>query len=512
MIDLKDPQYEIAEKIAEELELPEYTISVRGNLKDKATGKPVLAKAIQDKYLEVRGTSATTREPYIEPLRLLELLKDIAATEAEANKVEEEEDKINVQAEIEKYLERYVVDSTQKTFKQQVGQGTHTSPRHTIANQLYVEWKAAIPLDRIRQTLEYVIEKRKFAETVKLHENLAYNPEKVAETEAICHYFFQFYGIEDTPENLVMFMHWLWQLKRSVFGLLKGRYPIMLVMFGQSSIGKSSFASRGLESILRGGYAHMGMEDLKDNKECRARLGEAFVMELPELDHGDTAPNKLNELLKRRIDADYVSSRDHNLMTSGATKVSCVFLGTTNKPLAECVYDSTGMRRYWQLTCTTKTPVTTRIAEATELFGGFETVLQGIDESNELGYFEPNSDAGVKIIQQQHEYIKQDNLELYLEDRNLLPVNEMAITSEDTVLLKSWALFFADYLKWAVAGKFRVWRNIQQAREFMELKYSATFKSNFKYDGKLTKELSMFCVLRSKRDAAINAQQQTLTV
>jgi hypothetical protein len=441
-------------------------------------------------------------DPIIPLQDIFAFFKAEAVAAYEAEKQKKKEDEFDYLAYCYDTVQNYTFNSVTRTFSQFNGKGVNEIPAAHLVDQMHANLGFQVSVANLKTALNVVMREIRLKEIADLQINLSYDPTTYSEASQYIEYFLKFFGIEVSPENITMFRHWVWHVKRNVYGLPKGRYPLMLVLTGKGKIGKSSFIQRGLNNLLKGGIREMSIYALKEAKDNRAMLSSCFVMELPEMDSGDLAADELNELLKRVIEAEYITSRDHYSFDAGSSRSTAAFIGTTNRPLSEVVFDHTGMRRYWELTCTTDTAITNRLAESEELWEGLTLLFRSIDENNTNGFWDLTTETGQHIATMQAELVKKDLMELYLKEKDLIPVPTEALKNTDKVILKSWPAMFDDFVNWCEKGNYRLGRRtVASSHDFIEERHGKVFY-------KMGKEINIRCVSATSR--AKNAEQQAL--
>lgn len=472
------------------------------------------ADGLRKYILNKKGTD------FIIPVDIFELLaylQQLAIQAEEQEKQEKQEEKealkneevINVYKVCSEILEKYEINPVTRTFTETGPDGgLYEITREGIVTKIVSDLNFAIPKTHVEVATTQIVEDLRRIQVQKVRDKVAYDPAQIPIADEVVKYFFEFYGIEDTPENTVMLKHWFWHLKRSIFGLPKGRLPIFLVLVGQGKIGKSSFIQRGLKEVLEGGIREMALGDLRDPKAARAMLSGAFAMEFPDMDLAEEDPRSLNELMKRLIDADYVTTREHGQMVAGSSRVTCAMYGNANRPLPEIIYDHTGMRRYWEMRCTTKLEIANRIQESEELWQGLPVLLRSINEQDVSGYWDTNTQVGKNIVAAQAQLVKQDLIEAYFIDMDVLPLARMYSLPGETPITETWSTRYDSIERWRRKGNFRWVRSITQAKDFVIAQYGTeVFETK--------KAVCMFSwVKRSEHEAKLAkvSQQQTLNI
>lgn len=153
--------------------------------------------------------------------------------------------------------------------------------------------------------------------------------------QAIC-------GGED-PVTEAILAHFVWQVKRKVFGL-EVQYHLMPIFTGPQGNGKSTAIKR-LYKPLIDFVATPTFADLADKRHFEAFESNfiAFCDELEKADQADV------DGLKNFITADRLTARILYSTTMAEFRQNCTAIGCTNKSLATLIYDPTGMRRFFEI-------------------------------------------------------------------------------------------------------------------------------------------------------------------
>lgn len=208
-------------------------------------------------------------------------------------------------------------------------------------------------------------------------------------------------------EDINVMAHWLWMVKQK--SLLKGTvFEIMPVFYGKQSSGKST-ALRSLFNPIKDYVKQIKVHEIGDERSTPA-LSENYIMFTDEMAGALKADM---EELKRQITAQETSYRPLYTNKRLTLPQRCCFIGASNKPIVEYIYDPTGMRRFWQIDTLDKIDwKTINDINYTELW-------QGIDENREFGYLPQEVWERVALKQQQ--LVIKEPWERFLQDINLLP-------------------------------------------------------------------------------------------
>jgi hypothetical protein len=145
---------------------------------------------------------------------------------------------------------------------------------------------------------------------------------------------------------LAVMRHFIWQIKRKMSG--KGiKYPLMPVFFGPQGTGKSfniSYLLRPLEAYR----LKKSVTEIIDPRNFKT-LSENFVCFLDEMGRAEMADV---ESLKAVISDDVVSYRPLYTNRNSTVPQNTTFIGASNRDIRTLIKDPTGMRRFYQITCT----------------------------------------------------------------------------------------------------------------------------------------------------------------
>lgn len=188
------------------------------------------------------------------------------------------------------------------------------------------------------------------------------------------------FNAEVNPLHKVIIRHFIWQVKRKMLGL-DVDYHLMPVIFGPQGAGKTRAIERFLEPITKLVLRGKAVNFMDDVRELNV-LEENYVCFFDEMSRADQVNT---ENLKGKMSARTVKCRVFNTLTYVDVEQNCTFIGAANKSLIDLIYDTTGMRRFWQID-----GAQTKIQEERErnwaLIGGVNALdmWRSVDEAQDI--------------------------------------------------------------------------------------------------------------------------------
>lgn len=218
--------------------------------------------------------------------------------------------------------------------------------------------------------------------------------------------------------------HFLWTVKRRLNDK-EIVYHIMPIIYGKQGGGKS-LALHRLFKPLTNLTLELSLTEVTDPRFYFA-LNRSFVAVLDEM---AGAKKTEVESLKKQISAVYNDVRKLNTNTVTKIKQNASFIGTTNRPVSELIFDPTGARRFYEI----------RALDMLD-WGAinsidYVTLYKGIDENNERGYLETEL---VAISKDQESLIGVEELAIFLEEQNTTGGTTEISCSVVYELYKAWA-------------------------------------------------------------------------
>jgi hypothetical protein len=189
-------------------------------------------------------------------------------------------------------------------------------------------------------------------------------------------------AITGFPDSLTtsVFAHWIWMIKRKLSGKSVIDH-IMPVLFGPQGSGKTVGIQR-LIKPMQEWTLELKMNALTDDRNYYA-LEENFVVIFDELQNADRSDV---DVLKNIITTRETTARKMRTNIVDKVKQNCSFIGSTNRPVDEQIFDTSGMRRFYQVNVLPKCNW-----EAVNNIN-YEAIWQGVDENREDGYLKEVAD------------------------------------------------------------------------------------------------------------------------
>jgi hypothetical protein len=211
-------------------------------------------------------------------------------------------------------------------------------------------------------------------------------------------------GNESNVE-LVAIAHFIWSVKRK---LTKQKVidHIMPVIYGPQGGGKSEAVAALTKPLEELCYHANSVEVVTDEKYMLA-MGRYYVMIFDEMASADKADI---EKLKGQVSAKNNSVRLFHTQNVSNVVQNCSFIGTSNKPINEMIYDTTGMRRFYQLDALKKVDW-----DAINSID-YLKLWKGVDENRHRGYVEEEKEA-LKMYQAQME--AKDDITTFIEEMEI---------------------------------------------------------------------------------------------
>lgn len=232
------------------------------------------------------------------------------------------------------------------------------------------------------------------------------------------------------PLVLGVLAHWLWQVKRKLMGM-EVVYQIMPILYGPQGAGKSVALQKLLSPI-----ANLTLE-LSLTEVTDARFYFSFNTNYAAiLDEMAGARRADVEALKKQITANYNDAR--KLGTNDVVKIkqNVSLIGTTNRPVGELIYDTTGARRFFQVDILPKADWK-KINEIDYL-----ELFRGVDENRARGYIEEHL---TELSKAQEQLTGQDEITAFFDQHQINP------TSDNTKEIPC-SEFYSVYTTWCEAN------------------------------------------------------------
>ena len=146
----------------------------------------------------------------------------------------------------------------------------------------------------------------------------------------------------DDETCLAVLAHFIWQVKRKVFGL-EVQYHLMPILTGKQGTGKSYAISKHFLSPMSGFLLTPKLIELVDTNNA-AGFARNFVVFCDEMEQADRTDV---DGLKNFITTPTRTAREMYTQTQMEHEQNCTAIGCSNRSLATMIYDPTGMRRFY---------------------------------------------------------------------------------------------------------------------------------------------------------------------
>jgi hypothetical protein len=151
---------------------------------------------------------------------------------------------------------------------------------------------------------------------------------------------------KDDPVDRAVMAHFVWQVKRKLYGL-PVEYHLMPLLHGAQGCGKTTAINKLTEPLRDLCDSPGDLQMLGDSREA-FRLNRAFIMFFDEM----AKANRVDvDSLKNRITQDTLRWRALNMNRVAAGTNNATFIGATNTSLMDLIYDPSGIRRFYQVEC-----------------------------------------------------------------------------------------------------------------------------------------------------------------
>jgi hypothetical protein len=213
----------------------------------------------------------------------------------------------------------------------------------------------------------------------------------------------------ESPEDITVMTHFIWQIKRKMRELAVIDH-IMPVIFGPQGSGKTIAITKLLSPIAH--YTlNFGLEEFTDSRFA-VSLSNNYVAFFDELAGASKAEIGL---LKRQITSSENDFRHLGTNVMDKVRNRCTCIGATNTSLDLIIKDSTGMRRFWEISSQEMTD--------REIINSLDYValFKSVDETRDGGYLK---ELFPSIAQKQHELVSKCEVGLFVEELDLSPTKD----------------------------------------------------------------------------------------
>jgi hypothetical protein len=208
---------------------------------------------------------------------------------------------------------------------------------------------------------------------------------------------------KNVAETKAVLKHFIWQIKRKMFGLAVEKH-MMPVLVGLQEIGKSTIVKQIVAPIAEFSI----ITNFKDITDGRSHdLWKNYVLILDEM--GNSTQSNIEEI-KQKITGDVFNGRIMKTNNDTVIVNHTTMIGTSNKDLSRLIFDDTGMRRFFQITC--KTAFDWNITNHID----YTLLWKSIDEEGKTALSDGEIAASVRVLQNEKRY--QSLMELFFLERD----------------------------------------------------------------------------------------------
>jgi hypothetical protein len=208
------------------------------------------------------------------------------------------------------------------------------------------------------------------------------------------------------PSVVAVMAHYLWNIKRRMIGK-DTSFQLMPILFGAQNGGKS-IAVKRLLSPLNTLSQCLSLPAVIDPR-AQMSFSKTFAVIVDEM----AGAHKTDvDALKNLITATDMDIRKLHTNTVIKVKQNVNLIGTTNRPVAEIIYDPTGSRRFYEIRTLPKLDWNTINSI------NYLELWQGINENKDRGYYE---EFQKEIVAEQQDLIGLEELQVFLDFHKVKP-------------------------------------------------------------------------------------------
>lgn len=211
---------------------------------------------------------------------------------------------------------------------------------------------------------------------------------------------------EDREIFHMMFKHWGWQTKRKILQR-QVKYHNWTNLMGASGLGKTTAILKICKPLEDVTSTTTICKLFQDTKEIK-RLTENYILIFDELaingdgEDGEKLNTDQQAVIKSMITGETIDTRVYGTQRQSKKTITFSCISTANTHLYDVIYDPTTMRRFFEFHCQAK--ATGDFSKISRTLENPEYFWRGIDENNELGYFDPDSPLGLAVAEIQRHY------------------------------------------------------------------------------------------------------------
>lgn len=245
-----------------------------------------------------------------------------------------------------------------------------------------------------------------------IQQHIIYDKSKEEFLNAFLEQLYNYWDIEESYDIFQTLMkQWMWCLKRKIWNR-EVRHHIWINFFGTTGYGKSQFIKRFLKEF-ESFYVQGGLEIFSDQGREYKKFCNNFVLFFDELSQNNQsalADAKLSEstlaAIKASITGETMDVRILGSQDQNKIKIRYTPISAANYHLFDIIYDETSMRRFFEFNIgRTIKPTEADFKKINSILEHSVEAFKGIDENNDIGYFQPETPVGKRITEIQQKYL-----------------------------------------------------------------------------------------------------------
>lgn len=282
---------------------------------------------------------------------------------------------------------------------------------------------------------------------VEVANSVSYDASSEKLLHQVLEFCYKWWDIKEDKDIFITLMkQWMWQVKRFLFNR-KVRYHIWLNFTGASGLGKTEWIKlfcKPFEDV----YSQTQVDVLLDSSREIKKFIDNYILNFDELaihkgnTYSDTISVADMSIIKALLTADTFETRIMGGQNQMKAKRTFSVISSSNDHLYDTFYDPSTMRRYFEFECQVE-----HINDFTKLNKAMTFMTEawkGIDENNDDGYFDPNSDVGKRITAiQSNYYPTKTTVHAWLEEKTPEDLERLAMLNSNAV--------YQDYKSWCEA-------------------------------------------------------------
>lgn len=238
----------------------------------------------------------------------------------------------------------------------------------------------------------------------------------------------------------------IWLIKRNVNNL-PTKNEIMLFFFGEQGIGKSYAFEKMFRFIFKGLYiSDCKLETLLEDRQVDL-FTRKFVINFDDASmQGNSFNTKNMGEIKAKLSNNTITYRPMGSNTARTDFKKFTAVSTTNLDFKELIQDSTGARRFFQMTSDNKENeiFDKEYFDANDIDEKMRELWCSVDENDKNGFLFNKDNKLISILEKiQESYIKLEPVQLYIKDRCIATSGK----NIDKLEKVSFSKLFDDYLE-----------------------------------------------------------------